>query len=65
MIRIAHVSDLHVVSRTAAEWRRIVFNKRLTGYANLMLHRGRVHRRQYLLAVLSDARIVPTLSRAD
>ena len=55
MIRIAHVSDLHVLSRTAAEWRRIVFNKRLTGYANLILHRGRVHRREYLLAVLSDA----------
>ncbi len=55
MIRIAHVSGLHVLSRTAAEWRRIVFNKRLTGYANLLLHRGRVHRREYLLAVLSDA----------
>ena len=55
MIRIAHVSDLHILSRTAAEWRRIVFNKRLTGYANLILHRGRVHRREYLLAVLSDA----------
>lgn len=55
MIRIAHVSDLHVLSRTAAEWRRIVFNKRVTGYANLLLHRGRVHRREYLLAVLSDA----------
>ena len=55
MIRIAHISDLHVLSRTAAEWRRIVFNKRLTGYANLILHRGRVHRREYLLAVLSAA----------
>ena len=27
----------------------------LTGYANLILHRGRVHRRDYLLAVLSAA----------
>ena len=36
MIRIAHVSDLHVLSRTAAEWRRIVLNKRLTGYAKLI-----------------------------
>ena len=53
--RIAHVSDLHVLSRTAAEWRRIIFNKRITGYANLILHRGRVHRRDYLLAVLSAA----------
>jgi 3',5'-cyclic AMP phosphodiesterase CpdA len=55
LIRIAHVSDLHVLSRTAAEWRRIIFNKRLTGYANLILQRGRVHRRDYLLAVLSAA----------
>ena len=55
MIRIAHVSDLHVLSRTAAEWRSIIFNKRITGYANLILRRGRVHRRDYLLAVLSAA----------
>jgi len=55
LFRIAHVSDLHVLSRTSAEWRRIIFNKRLTGYVNLILHRGRVHRRDYLLAVLSAA----------
>ncbi len=55
MIRIAHVSDPHVLSRTAAQWRRIVFNKRVTGYANLVLRRGRVHRRHYLLAVLAAA----------
>ncbi len=55
MIRIAHVSDPHVLSRTAAAWRSIVFNKRLTGYANLVLHRGRVHRREYLLSVFAAA----------
>lgn len=55
MIRIAHVSDLHVLSRTSAQWRSIIFNKRLTGYANLVLRRGRVHRREYLVAVLSAA----------
>ena len=60
MIRIAHVSDLHFLSRTGAQWRRIIFNKRLTGYANLILHRGCVHRREYLLAVLSAA-----VARAD
>jgi 3',5'-cyclic AMP phosphodiesterase CpdA len=54
-LRIAHVSDLHVLSRTGAQWRRIVFNKRVTGYANLVLRRARVHRRDYLLAVLSAA----------
>lgn len=55
MFRIAHVSDLHVLSRTAAHWRNMIFNKRLTGYANLLLRRGRVHRREYLLTVLSAA----------
>lgn len=54
-MRIAHLSDLHVLSRTAAHWRSIIFNKRLTGYANLLLRRGRVHRREFLLAVLSAA----------
>ena len=33
----------------------MLFNKRLTGQANLLLHRGRVHRREYLLAVLEAA----------
>ena len=55
MIRIAHISDLHVLSRTAAHWRRIVFNKRATGYANLVLRRGRVHHRDSLLSVLAAA----------
>jgi 3',5'-cyclic AMP phosphodiesterase CpdA len=60
LIRIAHISDLHVLSSTGAHWRDIIFNKRLTGYANLILRRGRVHRREYLLAVLSAA-----VARAD
>jgi 3',5'-cyclic AMP phosphodiesterase CpdA len=55
LIRIAHVSDLHVLSNTGEQWRCIIFNKRLTGYANLILRRGRVHRREYLLTVLSAA----------
>jgi hypothetical protein len=55
MLRIAHVSDPHVLSRTGVEWRRILFNKRITGLANLVLRRGRVHRREYLLAVLAAA----------
>jgi 3',5'-cyclic AMP phosphodiesterase CpdA len=55
LIRIAHISDLHVLSSTGAHWREIIFNKRLTGYANLILRRGRVHRREYLLEVLSAA----------
>ena len=52
MLRIAHVTDTHVLSTAGVEWSKMLFNKRLTGYANLVLHRGRVHRREYLLAVL-------------
>ncbi len=55
MFRISHVSDLHVLSPHAVEWRRILFNKRVTGYANLLAHRARAYRREYLLAVLSAA----------
>ena len=55
MLRIAHVSDLHVLSPHGVEWRRILFNKRVTGYANLVRQRGRVYRREYLAAVLSAA----------
>lgn len=55
MFRIAHVSDLHVLAPAGVELRRILFNKRVTGYANLLLKRARVYRRDYLLSVLSAA----------
>lgn len=55
MLRIAHVSDPHVLSDTLTHWRQMIFNKRMTGYANLLLRRGRVHRRDYLEAVLDGA----------
>jgi 3',5'-cyclic AMP phosphodiesterase CpdA len=55
VLRIAHVSDLHVLSPFGVEWRRTLFNKRITGYANLMRQRGRVYRREWLEAVLSAA----------
>ena len=58
--RIAHVSDVHVLSRLGAEWRRMLFNKRITGWANVVLRRGRVYRREYLRTVLEEA-----ASRAD
>jgi 3',5'-cyclic AMP phosphodiesterase CpdA len=55
VFRIGHVSDLHVLSPHGVEWRKAVFNKRITGYANLLRQRGRVHRRELLAAVLSAA----------
>ncbi len=54
-VRIAHVSDLHVLSPRGVQWRSVVFNKRLTGYANLLFSRGRDFRRQLLLDVLAAA----------
>ena len=55
MFRIAHISDTHVLSPSGAHWREMLFNKRITGYANTLLRRSRVHRREYLLAVLRAA----------
>lgn len=55
MFRVTHVSDLHVLAPLGVEMRRILFNKRMTGYANLVMKRGRVYRRDYLLRVLAAA----------
>jgi len=55
MLRIAHLSDPHILSPAGVEWRKILFNKRITGYTNLVLRRGRVYRREHLLAVLEAA----------
>ena len=57
MFRIAHVSDLHVLSPAGTEWRRLVFNKRITGHANLLWQRGRVYRRGHLVAVLEEVAV--------
>ena len=59
MFRLAHISDLHVLSPEGVHWREMLFNKRVTGWANTRLRRGRVFRRRYLEAVLDAA------SRAD
>jgi len=55
MFRIAHVSDLHVLSPMGVDLRRVLFDKRVTGYVNLLTKRGRVYRRDYLFAVLAAA----------
>jgi 3',5'-cyclic AMP phosphodiesterase CpdA len=51
-MRIAHISDLHVLALGGAIPFRL-FNKRLTGYANLRLRRGRHHRIEVLSAILA------------
>lgn len=40
MLRIAHVSDMHVLSTAGVEWSKMLFNKRISGCANLVLRRG-------------------------
>lgn len=55
MLRIAHVSDLHVLAPLGVGLREVLFNKRVTGYLNLLTKRGRAYRREYLLAVLDEA----------
>jgi len=54
-MRIAHVSDLHVLSPPGAEWRRMLLNKRVTGLATLLFRRARMYRAEYLAAVLDAA----------
>ena len=53
-MRIAHFSDLHVLALDGISPRRF-FNKRVTGYVNLLTKRGRAYRADYLLAVLAGA----------
>lgn len=44
-----------MLSAAGVEWRRVLFNKRITGHANLLLNRGRVYRLEYLRCVLTAA----------
>jgi 3',5'-cyclic AMP phosphodiesterase CpdA len=53
VFRIAHISDTHVLSPEGVQWRDMLFNKRMTGWANMHLRRGRAHRRDYLQRVLA------------
>lgn len=59
MLRLAHISDTHMFSREGMHWREWLLNKRITGWANTRMRRGRVHRRRHLEMVLEAA------SRAD
>jgi 3',5'-cyclic AMP phosphodiesterase CpdA len=52
-MRIAHFSDLHLLSLDGVPpWRFL--NKRLTGWANLRLKRGHAHRSSYVRAIARE-----------
>jgi 3',5'-cyclic AMP phosphodiesterase CpdA len=52
-MRIAHFSDLHVLSIQGVPAHRF-FNKRATGYANLRLKRGSIHRTAYVRSIARE-----------
>jgi 3',5'-cyclic AMP phosphodiesterase CpdA len=52
-MRIAHFSDLHLLSLDGIPLRRFL-NKRLTGWANLRLKRGHVHRASHVRAIARE-----------
>ena len=52
---IAHISDLHVMAPGGVDPRRL-FNKRLTGYANLRLKRHHSHKLEVLERVCDAVR---------
>ena len=56
-VRIAHLSDLHLLSLEGAVPYRL-FNKRITGYLNLRFHRKSVHKPR---AVRAAARAIKLL----
>jgi 3',5'-cyclic AMP phosphodiesterase CpdA len=52
-MRIAHFSDLHLLALEGVPVRRFL-NKRLTGWANLRLKRGSIHRSSYVRAIARE-----------
>ncbi|WP_394821188.1 metallophosphoesterase family protein [Pendulispora albinea] len=52
-MRIAHFSDLHILSLAGVLPHRFL-NKRLSGYANLKLKRGHIHRPAYVRAIARE-----------
>jgi 3',5'-cyclic AMP phosphodiesterase CpdA len=54
-MRIAHFSDLHLLSLEGVPLHRFL-NKRATGYANLKLKRGSIHRASYVRAIAREVR---------
>lgn len=54
-MRIAHFSDLHLLDLTGVGAHRFL-NKRLSGYANIALKRGSVHKSAYVRAIAREIR---------
>jgi 3',5'-cyclic AMP phosphodiesterase CpdA len=52
-MKIAHFSDLHLLDLTGVPVKRFL-NKRLTGWANLRLKRGNIHRARYVTAIARE-----------
>jgi 3',5'-cyclic AMP phosphodiesterase CpdA len=52
-MRIAHFSDLHLLSLEGVPTHRFL-NKRFTGWANLRLKRGHVHKASYVRAIARE-----------
>jgi 3',5'-cyclic AMP phosphodiesterase CpdA len=52
-MRIAHFSDLHLLSLEGVPTRRFL-NKRFTGWVNLRLKRGHIHRASYVRAIARE-----------
>jgi 3',5'-cyclic AMP phosphodiesterase CpdA len=61
MVRVAHISDTHVLPPQGVLLREMLFNKRITGWVNTRFRRGRVFRRRYLEAVLDAASLADHL----
>ncbi len=54
-MKIAHISDLHLWSHEPIAWRRML-NKRFTGWVNVKLRRGGMHKREVAQAVAHEIR---------
>ena len=57
-MKLAHISDLHVLALDGIPLWRLLTNKRLTGYANLLAGRGHKHRVEIVRALARDLRAV-------
>ncbi len=55
-MRIAHLSDPHLLDLTGVGRSRLLLNKRLTGMVNIKFHRGSMHKREVVEALVDDIR---------